>query len=74
MRAILSGDENNVITFPISFLNTNYLVTAAYSVLNNGTPNNNATIVEKRTNGITVYRGPSTTAESYYEFCVTYFK
>ena len=66
--------EENSIGFPISFPDNNYIINSAYSVIDNGTPDNNATIVDKQNNRIIVHRGESTTTNSYFEISVTYFK
>lgn len=70
----LASNEDNHIVFPITFPNNNYIVNSAYSVIDNGTPDNKTTIIKKMNNRIIVHRGLSTTADSNFEISITYFK
>ena len=69
----MTSDENNIVGFPITLPNTNYIVASSLFV-NGKASDNNASIIEKKTNGMIIHRGPANTLECFSENIITCFK
>lgn len=62
MSGVLGSNENNIITFPISFVDTHYNIGSTQT---SAIADGDISITYQRTDGITVHRGDSTTANTF---------